>query len=327
MARAIRELRLGGQLAAVVDLTQIGSRGDSEDAGRWYYSIAYRILRELRIKTDLQTWWQDKSALFSEQRLVEFFLEIVLTNVAEPVTVFVDEIERAASLPFAEKLFAAMRTCYARRVSEPEFKRLNFVVLGVCTVAELCPDESLSPFVNGRSIELPDFGLDECQQLAAGFEHGGEHGRALIESIYAWTEGQPYLTQKLARGVARKGAKAGDVERVVHELFLGPGISQSEPLLNHIRSLLQAGTPVARQALVLFARIVDGRDVTGGPVSPARAWLRLTGVVRRDAGDRLRVRNEIYRRVFDAAWVKSSRPTNWRRYAGAAALEIGRAHV
>jgi hypothetical protein len=150
MARAIRRLRQEGQLAAVVDLTQIGSRGDQEDAGRWYYSIAYRILRELRLKVDLQTWWQDKSALFSEQRLVEFFWEIILANTTEPVTVFFDEIERAIDLPFAEELFSALRTCYARRVSEPDFTRLNFVVLGVASPAELCPDPGLSPFVDGR---------------------------------------------------------------------------------------------------------------------------------------------------------------------------------
>jgi hypothetical protein len=99
MARTIRGLRADGQLAAVVDLTQIGARGESTEAGRWFYSIAYRIVRELRIKVDLQSWWQEKSVLLREQRLSEFFWEIVLANTTAPVTIFFDEIERALDLP------------------------------------------------------------------------------------------------------------------------------------------------------------------------------------------------------------------------------------
>src|SRR5690606_1210034 len=58
IARAIRDLRRAGQLAAVVDLSQIGVSGERGDAARWYYGIAYRVLRELRLKVDLQGWWQ-----------------------------------------------------------------------------------------------------------------------------------------------------------------------------------------------------------------------------------------------------------------------------
>ena len=87
MAHTIRGLREEGQLAAVVDLTQIAARGEGTEAGRWYYSIAYRILRELRLKVDLQSWWQEKSVLMNEQRFGDFFWEIVLTNTTAPVTI------------------------------------------------------------------------------------------------------------------------------------------------------------------------------------------------------------------------------------------------
>ena len=86
MARTIRSLREEGQLAAVVDLTQIAARGESAEAVRWYYSIAYRILRELRLKFDLQSWWQEKSVIMNEQRFGDFFWEIVLANTIAPIT-------------------------------------------------------------------------------------------------------------------------------------------------------------------------------------------------------------------------------------------------
>ena len=55
MARTLRVLRAEGQIAAVVDLAQIGARGESKEPGRWYYGIAYRIVRELRLKARYRT--------------------------------------------------------------------------------------------------------------------------------------------------------------------------------------------------------------------------------------------------------------------------------
>ena len=157
LGRTMRLLRAEGQLAAVIDLTQIGAREQGAEAGRWYYSIAYRVLRELRLKVDLQSWWQENSVLTREQRLVEFFLDVVLANTDRPVTIFVDEIERTLDLPYAEELFATIRAVYSGRGTEPELSRLNFVLLGTAAPGALCKDTSVSPFPFGRSIPLEDF--------------------------------------------------------------------------------------------------------------------------------------------------------------------------
>jgi hypothetical protein len=106
MGRAIRRLRADGQKAAVVDLTQIGTRSERVDSARWHYSIAYRICRELRLKVDLQDWWHERGLLLNEQRLVEFFWDIVLANTTGAVTIFFDEAERAIDLAFSGELFA-----------------------------------------------------------------------------------------------------------------------------------------------------------------------------------------------------------------------------
>ncbi|HEY7673394.1 MAG TPA: AAA-like domain-containing protein [Gammaproteobacteria bacterium] len=319
MARTIRTLRGEGQLAAVVDLTQIGARGEAADPGRWYYSIAYRIVRDLRIKVDLQYWWQEKSALLGDQRLVEFFWEVVLTHTTAPVTIFIDEAERGSELRFATELFSAIRTCYLQRATEPDYGRLNFVVLGVATPAQLSPNAAASPFVDGQAIDLPDFSLAECYELGAGFEADETVSHALMDRIYAWTSGQPYLTQKIARAVARKGGKLADVERVVHDLLLAPRASQEEPHLNHIRALLAERAPVTRQVLARLVKLAKGTDVQDEHASAAVELLLLAGIVRRDAGGALKFSNRIYARVFDERWAKSEMPVNWRAYAAAAA--------
>ena len=319
MAGTIRKLRAKGQLAAVVDLAQIGARGEAADSGRWYYSIAYRIVRDLRIKVDLQHWWQEKNALLGDQRLVEFFWEVVLTHTATPVTVFIDEAERALEHNFATELFSAIRSCYLQRATEPDYGRLNFVVLGVATPAQLCPNQALSPFVDGQVIDLPDFSLTESYKLGAGFEVDETVTHALMERIYTWTSGQPYLTQKIARAVARKGGKLADVERAVHELLLAPHASQAEPHLSHIRTLLAGGAPVTRQALARLIKLANDVDVQDEPASGAIELLQLAGIVRRDDGGALKFSNRIYARVFDERWARSEMPVNWRAYAALAA--------
>ncbi len=90
IAATAARLENNGQKVAILDLEQIGGREAGNDEGRWYYSVAYRLLRQLRIRVDLQSWWQDKSMLSNRQRLLEFYAEIILQNVPERVVIFVD---------------------------------------------------------------------------------------------------------------------------------------------------------------------------------------------------------------------------------------------
>jgi WD40 repeat protein/subtilisin-like proprotein convertase family protein len=319
MTRTIRILRAEGQLAAVVDLTQIGARGESEEPGRWYYSIAYRIVRELRLKVELQRWWQEKSSLMGDERLAEFFWEIVLTNTTVPVTIFIDEIERAVDLPFSKDLFTAIRSCYNSRTTEPDFGRLNFVVLGVASPQRLAPDRTISPFDLGTAIELDDFSVEETYRLAPGFPASKDHAELLLDKIYHWAGGQPYLTQKIARGVVRRGARAEDVDLVVRERFLAQGARREEPLLNHIRTLLTRRAPGNRQALVLLGKIGKGARIPEDQGSVGQQVLRLAGLTATDGDGMLTFRNRLFSTVFSPRWVSSSLPFNWRAALVAAA--------
>ena len=323
MARAVRDLRAEGQLVAVVDLAQIGMGGESAggaEAGRWSYSIAYRVLRELRLKADLQSWWQSKGALPGEQRLAEFFWEVVLPNTTEPVTVFLDEIERAIGLPFAKELFGGIRSCYSGRTTEPELERLNFVVLGVAAPRQLCPDTTISPFVEGLRIELPDFNLEETYGLAPGFGEDTRHGRVALREIFSWASGQPFLTQKIARGLARRGGMPSKLREVLKDQFLGPGARRNEALLSHIRTFLTGRTRAQRQTLTLLGRVVKGEMLLYDPGSLANHLLLLSGVIGVRADGRLAFRNKLFERIFGREWVTSEMPFNWRRWSVAATL-------
>ena len=320
MGRVIKALRRENELAAVVDLAQIQARGDDADAGRWHYTIAHRIVHELRLKVDLSTWWTENNALTGERQLAQFFWEIVLTNTTHPVTIFFDEIDRAQGLPFATELFAAIRACYKRRAAEPDYARLNFVVLGVSSPELLCPQTRDSPFPDGQAVQLEDFDAAQSYQLALGF--GGEpaQAQALMDRICVWTNGHPYLTQKVARGVARKGGRLEDVERVVKDQLLTQSSVHDEPLLNHVHGVLAERTPRARQARRLLRKLAKGADVRAQPAPAGLAFLMLAGAVSVSREGRVQYRNRIFKEAFGKRWIKAAQPAALRIAAASIAF-------
>ncbi|HZF31690.1 MAG TPA: AAA-like domain-containing protein [Gammaproteobacteria bacterium] len=320
MARAARVQRQAGGLTALVDLAQLDARGQSADANLWSYGIAHKIAHELKLKADLATWWREKNALSRERRLADFFWEILLTDTTAPVTVFIDDIEQTIGLPFAAELFAALQDCDVRRNAETDFKRLTFVLLGVASLRQLLPDELDVPFAAAETIELGDFTPEESYQLALGF--GGEEAlaQALMDRVCVWTNGHPYLTQKVARGAARKRGKLEDVERVVREQLLVPTAMQDEPPVQHARALLTATTPAARQARKALRRVARGAKVAP-PRDPAVLdVLRLSGVAGVAPDGALRYRNRIFKELLGARWLKTVTPNGLGRWAAAAAI-------
>ena len=214
IAATSARLKNNGFKVAVLDLEQISERDGGSDGGRWYYSIAYRLCRQLRLKTDLQTWWQDHSILSNRQRLVEFYVQIVLKNIQERIVVFVDEIQNVADLPFAEHLLASIRAAHNSRTTEPEFNRLGFVMVGECDPLSLIGDPNLSPFAVSTEVRLGDFTRDDLQVFAAELNLSPADARVALDRVYYWTSGQPYLSQKLSRAIVREEVDGDPVETI-----------------------------------------------------------------------------------------------------------------
>jgi ABC-type uncharacterized transport system ATPase component len=78
MTRTADRLKKEGIRTAIIDLTQIGTEKEKTSADKWYYGIAYRIVKELGIKTNLNAWWEKRERLLSLQRanLLEMTIRI-----------------------------------------------------------------------------------------------------------------------------------------------------------------------------------------------------------------------------------------------------------
>ena len=67
--------------------------------------------------------------------------------------------------------------------------------------------------------------------------------------------------------------------------------------------MLTKRAPDRDAVLLLYLDVWKGKRVANKEADAICAWLRLSGIVRSSAG-LLEVRNPIYRRVFDLAWIK-----------------------
>ncbi len=323
IAATSARLQNNGFKVAVLDLSQIGERDGASDAGRWYYSIAYRLLRQLRLKVDLQTWWQDNSILSNRQRLVEFFADVILQNIQERIVVFVDEIQYLADLPFDEHLLASIRAAHNARGTEPEFSRLSFAMIGECDPHSLALGPATSPFLISQEIKLSDFSREDLNIFAAELELSVADAGLALDRIFEWTSGQPYLSQKLARSVAREqisGDIKGHVDRIVMHQLAGRGATRNEPHLSHLHRLVVDDKKNYEPLLNLYGRIRKGIRVAHDSQSKIQRRLMATGlVVANDSGD-LAVRNKVYETVFTARWANENLPLHWRGPAIAAVV-------
>ena len=319
MLRTSQRLREQGIQTAIVDLTSVGTQVTSE---QWYLGIIKRLGLELKLAIDPEEWWQARSTFTAVQRFTDFLHDIVLTEITARIVIFVDEIDSTLKLTFTDDFFAAIRAVYNRRATQPDYDRLTFVLLGVATPSDLIQDRNRTPFNIGHAIDLNEFSRQDATPLQQGLEniHPGQ-GQPILDRIFYWTNGHPYLSQKLCSEVAETPvSKQPDqvVDNLVDRLFLTKDVHDDN--LQFVRRNIEA-TAERRNLLRLYRRVYQGEAVKEDKRSYYQNRLKLIGL----AGVRnknLTVRNQIYRQVFNLDWIKENMPTSRTQVITALAVGI-----
>jgi hypothetical protein len=309
MARTARRLQEQGVRTAIIDLTSIGTDVSAE---QWYLGLITRLNRHLRLSVDPEAWWAERSYLSVVQRFTDFLHDVVLAEIGDPVVIFIDEIDTTLNLSFSDDFFAAIRFTYEARASDPAYNCLTFVLLGVAAPVDLIKDPSRTPFNIGHRIDLHEFSREDARVLEQGLEiaHPAQ-GKAIFDRIFYWTSGHPYLTQKLCLAVAEAENGRWTDERVdnlVEQLFLS-GKARKETNLQFVRDKI-LNHPQHRQLFAFYRKVYKGKRVHEDERSLVQSQLRLAGLVKAEDGY-LYIRNRIYRRAFDLAWVRENTPVRW----------------
>lgn len=326
MAQTVRRFRATNIAVAVLDLSAQGSKLDAE---QWYNGLLIELGRRLRLEDEVTDFCLENERLSPLQRWQRALRDVILERISGPVVVFIDEIDVVRSLPFAaDEFFAAIRACYNARTEDPAYTRLTFCLLGVATPADLIRDARLTPFNIGKRIHLTDFTEKEASLLQHGLGHDVRTNRLLMERIYYWTGGHPCLTQRLCQAVMEDHTvhtQAG-VDRCCKRLYFTPEAGQQDDNLTYVRQRMlyqeeSQATPCDLESsgddlhpeqesaalLTLYTQILGGRPVVDNEADALISKLKLSGVVQA-RNRKLQVRNRIYARVFDRAWVRAHMP-------------------
>jgi YD repeat-containing protein len=308
MAHAKRRLQEAGVAVAAVELTALGTSSTTQE--QWYDALLAKIGAELNMEDALDDFWREHERLAPLHRFIEGLLDVVLKGSDRPVAIFLDEIDVVRSLPFAtDELFAGIRELYNRRSRDPSLGRLSFCLIGVAQPTDLIRDPRITPFNIGKRIELTDFTAAEAAPLAQGLPGSPELATRLLARILYWTGGHPYLTQRLCRAVAEDGGVTSPrgVDRVCEGLFFSVRAQDQEHNLKFVSGHLLRAEADRAALLDLYRQVRERHRVSDDPTNPLLAVLRLSGVVRTLEG-LLWVRNRIYFRAFDRAWIQANLP-------------------
>jgi len=325
MVKTTARLRELGVTCAIVDLSTIGYHVEPE---QWYHGLIWALAGRLNAEDRVSAFLKSAESISPAARWVHAVRKLVLDNISGPLVIFFDEIDITRRLPFSNEFLASIRACYNARSEDPDLQRVTFCLIGAAAAADLISDPLLTPFNVGARIELNDFTKNEADILRAGLDASADRSRRIFDRVFYWTNGHPYLTQRLCKEIVDCGnvRSSADVDACCRRLFLTTDASVREDNLATVAHRATPDDPETRTRLLSrYAQALAGKRVTDDETDAATRQLKLSGIVAERNGA-LTVRNRIYATVFDTDWIRRNMPGDeLRRQRKAYRLGVRRA--
>src|SRR5262249_34560295 len=307
MARTASKLREAGVVVTTITLTEIGQNVSVE---QWYGSLMILTGRQLGLEDEMIELWRKHSLLSPVQRWLSAIRYVVLARCSGRLIIFLDEVDVTRSLLFStDEFFAGIRECYNQRALDVEMERMAFCLMGVASPADLIRDARITPFNIGYRIELHDFTAAETAPLARGLGREAKIADGLLERVFYWTDGHPYLTQRLCQAIAENQNVNNDrdVDRLCGKLFFSSGARETDTNLSFVRKWMVQDENDPAGLLDLYSKIKGRKPVPDDSTNALIGVLHLSGIIRTQDG-LLKVRNRIYNRSFNEKWIAANMP-------------------
>ncbi|MBW4501332.1 MAG: ABC transporter substrate-binding protein [Scytonema hyalinum WJT4-NPBG1] len=313
--RVRKKLEKEGFKCIVITLDGLGVESVTRE--NWYFSFIKKIAEDINVQTsELLSWWQENNILPGTlvDRVKDFIEQILLKKTHQNIIIFLDEIDSVLSLDFpTDDFFAFIRYCYNQRANNPKYEKITFALLGVATPSQLIQDMRRTPFNIGEAIQLNGFSFAEARLLTQGLESkvsDSKIAEEIIQQVIHWTGGQPFLTQKLCKMIAKhdknipkeKNLIRKWVEELVRSRIINNWEEQDHP--QHLRTIrdriINSKEPTVK-LLKLYQKIRLYQELPFDD-SPEQSELVLSGLVV-ESNQNLKIYNRIYEYIFDSQWV------------------------
>lgn len=310
MGKSSLETRVRNQLKKenfAVCLIDVSNLSKDIPQNKFYYTLIEKIMSGFKINQefDLDSWFDSHDRIDYSELFRKFIEDVLFSKLKNKIIISIDEIDSFLSLDIStDDFFAFIRQCQNKRANNPEYNRLTFCLLGVAAPSDLIRDRTKTPYNIGQGIKLTGFTFEEAKQgLLQGLTNKVNNSEEVLKSILQWTEGQPFLTQKICKLVSDEQNTNTNVNQLVKEKIINNWEYNDKPEhLNYIRQRLLKDEKLAMQMLNIYKRILQEEVIVDN--SYEQTQLQLSGLVVNRKG-KLNVYNKIYREVFNEPWVES----------------------
>nr|MDJ0508013.1 AAA-like domain-containing protein [Crocosphaera sp.] len=172
----------------------------------------------------------------------------------------------------------------------------------------LLEDKQRTPFNIGQAISLQGFQFHEAQPLLQGLKSKVSHPQAVLKAVLYWTNGQPFLTQKICKLIHQSQTEIPLqqekewVSELVRSQILEHWESKDEPEhLKTIRDRILQSYLDTKQLLKRYQEILNQANYPMSYDEEIRELI-LSGLVIKNELF-LQVHNPIYESIFNNNWI------------------------
>jgi AAA-like domain len=154
---------------------------------RW---LCANVSRQLNLEPKLDDYWDED--IGSKVSCTLYFQEYILTQIDSPIVLALDEVNQIFEYPeISRDFFPLLRSWYEDAAELEIWQKLRLIVVHA-TEAYIPLDIHQSPFNVGLPIKLPEFNLEQVQDLVMRHRLDGFKGSTL-DPLLAMVGGHPYL--------------------------------------------------------------------------------------------------------------------------------------
>ncbi|WP_354636412.1 AAA-like domain-containing protein [Planktothricoides raciborskii] len=181
------------------------------------------ISEELNLPDRLDNYW--KGPLGSKNKCTKYFQKYLLTEIAEPLVLGLDEVDQIFQHPeIATDFFGLLRAWHERGKNEALWKNLRLAIAHSKEVY-IPLNINQSPFNVGLPIELPELTPAQVADLVQ--RHQLNWSEAQIQNLMTMVGGHPYLVRVALYQIAKGRMTLGE--------FLQIAPTEAGPYYDHLR--------------------------------------------------------------------------------------------
>ena len=197
----------------------------NSDAFLQWFCASISLELELFNSEQLSKYWQLAEMIGSNQCCKAYFEQYLLPQINAPLTLGLDEVDRVFENPeIADDFFGLLRSLHEEGKRRDIWKNFRLIVVH-STEVYIPLDVNKSPFNVGLPIELPEFNIEQVQELA--LRHGLNLLKIELEKMIEIVGGHPYLLRLAMYHLANKDVKFDEL--------INMGINANGIYIDHLK--------------------------------------------------------------------------------------------